>query len=136
MKRLAILLAVAVAAAVAADTVKVEQKSAVSPESINVVQTERGLGFTYLSDGVDGFVGLSWHAMTFSERGAINVLGVSDAVNAKSLWAGTFLTYKLYEGNGYSLSFGVGYKGVNIDTGEWAKERSVIYGLQITVPIR
>lgn len=117
-----------------ADTVKVVPSEVF--RSISIEKSEAGLGFTYLSDGMDGLVGISVHTFSLSPKLSLNTLIVAKAEDPTQDYVGTLLTYQVYSQEGLSLSLGVGLKGLDLNQMSLESTRSVLFGVQITVPLR
>lgn len=119
-----------------ADTVSVPVASAEKTRSVSIDKQVTGLGVTYLNDGVEGLVGLSWHAYSLTPRLSLNVLTVTPPGGSETGYVGTLLTYKIYEGNGFSLSVGVGYKGIDLTNLAFTDNKAFIYGVQFSLPLK
>lgn len=126
MRPLTLLLAVILSAVACAQT----SQPPIQPKSVNI-DTSHGIQLTYLADGVDGMVGLGIKGFTIVQKLDLNAYVISKDIN--TMYFATALSYQVYADKNVAVRLIAGLKGINLQTGEFAKSHQPIFGISIAL---
>jgi hypothetical protein len=96
--------------------------------------SDKGLGVTWISDGIKGSAGFAWTGYPITDRLALKLVSVFETTNQYNrLYTGAMLSYQLVRLQQFGLTLLGGFKGIDMGSFTIPETRQLIFGIQFQV---